>query len=97
MSIERTQSLKPLNPVQPRETAELAQPKAKASTQQASGGDSQLQLSSMQTQLTQPTATDIDLQRVEELKLAIRNGELQMDTGKIADALLRDAQDLLRG
>jgi negative regulator of flagellin synthesis FlgM len=34
--------------------------------------------------------------RVEELKTAIRNGELKMDTGKIADALIQDTQDYLQ-
>ncbi|CDL30473.1 Negative regulator of flagellin synthesis FlgM [Escherichia coli ISC7] len=30
----------------------------------------------------QPGSSDINLERVEALKLAIRNGELKMDTGK---------------
>ncbi|MGQ7168097.1 flagellar biosynthesis anti-sigma factor FlgM, partial [Escherichia sp. R-CC3] len=37
-----------------------------------------------------------NLERVEALKLAIRNGELKMDTGKIADALINEAQQDLQ-
>ncbi len=53
-------------------------------------------LSDAQAKLMQPGSSDINLERVEALKLAIRNGELKMDTGKIADALISEAQqDLL--
>ncbi len=49
----------------------------------------------------QPGSSDINLlrvnlERVEALKLAIRNGELKMDTGKIADALINEAQQDLQ-
>ena len=40
----------------------------------------------------QPGTQDIDMGRVEAIKQAIRSGELKMDAGKIADALLQDAQ-----
>jgi negative regulator of flagellin synthesis FlgM len=40
----------------------------------------------------QPGSQDINMERVESIKQAIRNGELKMDTGKIADALLQDVQ-----
>ncbi len=46
--------------------------------------------------LMQPGSSDINLERVEALKLAIRNGELKMDTGKIADALINEAQQDLQ-
>lgn len=36
------------------------------------------------------------MERVEALKTAIRNGELKMDTGKIADSLIREAQSYYR-
>jgi len=39
---------------------------------------------------------DINAERVESLKAAIRNGELKMDTGKIADALIQEAQSFLQ-
>lgn len=37
----------------------------------------------------QPGSQDINVERVETLKQAIRSGQLTMDTGKIADALLK--------
>jgi negative regulator of flagellin synthesis FlgM len=43
----------------------------------------------------QPGSNDINMERVEALKTAIRNGELKMDTSKIADALIQDAQSFL--
>lgn len=96
MSIERTPPMKPIDPVQLREMTESTQPKAKTDADRPQSGATQVQLSSMQAKLLQPDATDINMLRVAELKLAIRNGELTMDTGKIADALLKDAQDLLQ-
>ncbi len=42
----------------------------------------------------QPGTRDIDMGRVEAIKQAIRNGELKMDAGKIADALLQGAQSI---
>ena len=53
-------------------------------------------LSDAQAKLMQPGSSDINLERVEALKLAIRNGELKMDTGKIADALINEAQQDLQ-
>ena len=52
----------------------------------------QVKLSEAQARLMQPGTQDIDMGRVEAIKQAIRNGELKMDAGKIADALLQDAQ-----
>ncbi len=45
----------------------------------------------------QPSSKDINVERVEQLKTAIRNGELKMDTGKIADALIADTKAYLEG
>ncbi|HBI11814.1 MAG TPA: anti-sigma-28 factor FlgM [Franconibacter pulveris] len=53
-------------------------------------------LSDAQAALTQPGASYINVERVEALKTAIRNGELKMDTGKIADALLQEARSYLQ-
>ncbi|MNL89154.1 Negative regulator of flagellin synthesis [compost metagenome] len=49
-------------------------------------------MSDAQARLMQPGTQDIDMNRVDAIKQAIRNGELKMDTGKIADALLQDVQ-----
>ena len=44
----------------------------------------------------QPGSTDINLERLAALKTAMRNGELKMDTSKIADALIQEAQSFLQ-
>ena len=55
----------------------------------------QVKLSDAQARLMQPGTQDIDMNRVETLKQAIRDGSLQIDAGKIADALIKDTQDFL--
>ena len=44
---------------------------------------------------TASTSTSVTLSDA-QAKLAIRNGELKMDTGKIADALINEAQQDLQ-
>lgn len=93
MSIDRTQRLQPVPTVQPRDTQpdSAVQARKKVSAETAVSG-TQVKLSDAQARLMQPGGQDIDLERVETIKQAIRNGELKMDTGKIADALLQDVQ-----
>lgn len=95
MSIDRTSPLKPVSTVQPRETSEA--PVANTHTAKTtSTASTSVKLSDAQATLMQPGSSDINLERVEALKLAIRNGELKMDVGKIADALINEVQqDLL--
>ncbi|WP_130834697.1 flagellar biosynthesis anti-sigma factor FlgM [[Erwinia] mediterraneensis] len=99
MSIDRTQPLNPVSTVQTREnndsnnTTKVRQ----AATPATSETGAQVRLSEAQAQLTKPGAQDINMARVEQLKTAIRNGELKMDTGKIADALIADTRDYLQG
>ncbi|KNC88566.1 flagellar biosynthesis anti-sigma factor FlgM [Trabulsiella odontotermitis] len=94
MSIDRTSPLKPVNAVQPREPNDVGATKSRTEKSAASNSTS-VTLSDAQTRLTQPGSGDINLERVETLKTAIRNGELKMDTGKIADALIQEAQNSL--
>ncbi|MGO4742327.1 flagellar biosynthesis anti-sigma factor FlgM [Serratia quinivorans] len=93
MSIDRTQRLQPVPTVQPRETPteNQLQPRKTAQAESTVSG-TQVKLSDAQARLMQPGTQDIDMNRVDAIKQAIRNGELKMDTGKIADALLKDAQ-----
>ncbi|HGM5489955.1 TPA: flagellar biosynthesis anti-sigma factor FlgM [Serratia fonticola] len=93
MSIDRTQRLQPVPTVQPRDTQadSAVQARKKVSAETAVSG-TQVKLSDAQARLMQPGTQDINLERVETIKQAIRNGELKMDTGKIADALLQDVQ-----
>lgn len=65
----------------------------------ASGGDASVSLSSLSSHLRSLAASgaaDIDVSHVESIKNAIRNGTLQIDTGKIADGVLATARSLLQ-
>lgn len=96
MSIDRTSPLNPVSTVQHRETNDsptLQQNPGKS----LSANSTSVQLSDAQTKLTQSRDGDINLSRVEALKAAIRNGEVKMDTGKIADALIQETRHSLLG
>ena len=94
MSIDRTSPLKPVSTVQPRETSDA--PVQKTRKEKTTATTSTVMLSDAQAKLMQPGTNDINMERVEALKTAIRNGELKMDTGKIADSLIREAQSYLQ-
>ncbi|EHX3283946.1 anti-sigma-28 factor FlgM [Salmonella enterica subsp. enterica serovar Typhi] len=95
MSIDRTSPLKPVSTVQTRETSDT--PVQKTCQEKTSAATSaSVTLSDAQAKLMQPGVSDINMERVEALKTAIRNGELKMDTGKIADSLIREAQSYLQ-
>ncbi|EDB6940109.1 anti-sigma-28 factor FlgM [Salmonella enterica subsp. enterica serovar Tennessee] len=95
MSIDRTSPLKPVSTVQTRETSDT--PVQKTHQEKTSAATSaSVTLSDAQAKLMQPGVSDINMERVEALKTAIRNGELKMDTGKIADSLIREAQSYLQ-
>ncbi|PQK84193.1 flagellar biosynthesis anti-sigma factor FlgM [Pantoea ananatis] len=99
MSIDRTQPTKPASTVQTRDSSEQQTTRVRQSstTTATTPVAAQVSLSSAQAQLMQPGSQDINVQRVEQLKTAIRNGELKMDTGKIADALIADTKAYLEG
>ncbi|EFE95143.1 flagellar biosynthesis anti-sigma factor FlgM [Serratia odorifera] len=94
MSIDRTQRLQPVPAVQPRDTAAENGLKPQKNARSETGvSATQVKLSDAQARLMQPGSQDIDMGRVEAIKQAIRNGELKMDAGKIADALLQEMQN----
>ncbi|MCS2158636.1 anti-sigma-28 factor FlgM [Scandinavium sp. H11S7] len=95
MSIDRTSPLKPVNAVQPREPNEAQAQKARLDTS-STANSTNVTLSQAQSSLMQPRNSDINMDRVEAMKTAIRNGELKMDTGKIADSLISDTQSWLQ-
>jgi negative regulator of flagellin synthesis FlgM len=75
---------------------------ASGATAQASSGstgdDANVSLSALSSSLRSLAASgsaDIDTAQVESIKSAIRNGTLQIDTGKIADGVLETARNLL--
>ena len=95
MSIERTQPLKPVTQVQSRDASEATKQKRVQTPAQSEVTGTQVKLSDAQARLMQPGTQDIDMNRVETLKQAIRDGSLQIDAGTIADALIKDTQDFL--
>ncbi|MDY0971155.1 flagellar biosynthesis anti-sigma factor FlgM [Siccibacter turicensis] len=95
MSIDRTSPVKPVSTVQSREPNE-ALPQKTRLEKALTASSANVTLSTAQSSLMQPGASDINMEKVEALKTAIRNGELKMDTGKIADALISEAQSYLQ-
>ncbi|GLR09709.1 anti-sigma-28 factor FlgM [Mixta theicola] len=97
MSIDKTKASQPVSTVQPRETNDNGGAKVRqTASPTASAGAAQVNLSGAQSQLMTSDGKDINTARVEQLKTAIRNGELKMDTGKIADALIQEAKSYLQ-
>jgi negative regulator of flagellin synthesis FlgM len=72
---------------------------AAPATSGSTGGDANVNLSALSSSLRSLAASgaaDIDTAHVESIKNAIRNGTLQIDTGKIADGVLETARNLLK-
>ena len=62
-------------------------------------GDTSVSLSGLSQHLLSLAASgsaDIDTAHVESIKQAIKDGTLQIDSGKIADGVLQTARDLLQ-
>ncbi|NML32067.1 flagellar biosynthesis anti-sigma factor FlgM [Paraburkholderia antibiotica] len=62
-------------------------------------GDASVSLSGLSQHLRSLAASgsaDIDTAHVESIKQAIKDGTLQIDSGKIADGVLQTARDLLQ-
>jgi negative regulator of flagellin synthesis FlgM len=80
--------------------ANTAQGASTASPAAASGsGDASVSLSGLSQHLRSLAASgsaDIDTAHVASIKQAIKDGTLQMDSGKIADGVLQTARDLLQ-
>jgi negative regulator of flagellin synthesis FlgM len=65
----------------------------------SSSGDASVNLSGLSQHLRSLAASgsaDIDTAHVESIKQAIKDGTLQMDSGKIADGVLQTARELLQ-
>ncbi|CDG86662.1 anti-sigma-28 factor FlgM [Xenorhabdus bovienii] len=91
MSIECTQPLLAIAAVQQRNANEGAQGTRRTVAVAEKSADTQVKLSEAQKKLVQPSSQDINIQKVQQLKEAIAKGTLTMDSGKIADALFREA------
>ncbi|PWC22134.1 anti-sigma-28 factor FlgM [Brenneria roseae subsp. roseae] len=100
MSIDSTRPISGVKSVQSQDTELPLHAKGKTSNTSAQSTvttETQVNISNAQTQLTQANEHDIDIEKVESLKQAIRNGELKIDAGKIADALIEEAQSGIDG
>lgn len=61
----------------------------------ATAARSQVELSPLSASLVQDSG-DIDMERVEAIRNAIRSGELQIDASRIADGLLDSVREMVR-
>ncbi|HEV3431805.1 MAG TPA: flagellar biosynthesis anti-sigma factor FlgM [Paraburkholderia sp.] len=74
-------------------------PAASAQGATSTSGDANVSLSNLSSSLRSLAASgsaDIDMDHVQSIKDAIKNGTLQIDTGKIADGILDTARGLVK-
>ncbi|MBB3255838.1 negative regulator of flagellin synthesis FlgM [Paraburkholderia bannensis] len=74
-------------------------PAASAASAQSTSSDANVSLSNLSSSLRSLAASgsaDIDTAHVQSIKDAIKNGTLQIDTGKIADGILETARGLVK-
>lgn len=62
----------------------------------AAAAGTQVALSATSAALQSPSA-DVNLERVEAVRNAIRSGQLSIDAGRIADGLIESTRSLLQG
>lgn len=96
MSIDNTQPLQPTSSVQSRNNPDTSAVRPRRAESKTSTAGTQVQLSGTGSPLINADSQDINVARVEQLKTAIRDGSLKMDSGKIADALIQLAESSLR-
>jgi negative regulator of flagellin synthesis FlgM len=96
MSIDSTPPISPLSPIQGSEVGTVQTQKTKATgTGSTPAEETQVNLSDAQASLHQASSLDIDSAKVDSIKQSIRNGDLKVNTGKIADALIAQTQSML--
>ncbi|MFD1801170.1 flagellar biosynthesis anti-sigma factor FlgM [Mixta tenebrionis] len=92
MSINHPLKTQPVTPAQLHQEVKLTQrPLADnvSKTSRSPQQNSEVKLSALTQHIKDDTSQDINMERVQQIKQAIRNGELQMDSDKIANALLQ--------
>ncbi|WP_304163559.1 flagellar biosynthesis anti-sigma factor FlgM [Lonsdalea britannica] len=95
MSIDSTRPVSGVKSIQNTEADLLHTTKSKSTSSGSAAGttsQTQVSLSETQSSLMQPSSQDIDMEKVDTLKQAIKDGKLEVDVGKIADALLSEVQ-----
>ncbi|ELX8378936.1 flagellar biosynthesis anti-sigma factor FlgM [Providencia vermicola] len=96
MAIEQTSAISALTQVTNRDPQDpAAQLREKKVSEAESVKESTFSPSELKKKLLQPQASDINSEKVERIKQAIKEGTLQMDAGKIADGILRDAHECM--
>lgn len=96
MSIDSTRPIRPLSPLQGSETGTVQPQKNKTvGNADTAGGQTQVNLSDAQARLRQPSSRDIDAAKVASLKQDIAQNKLKIDIGKVADAVIAQAQSML--
>lgn len=73
---------------------DAARRKAANDGARAAAGSTQVEFSSVSTLLSDG-ASDVDMAKVQAIREAIRNGELAINAGRIADGLIESTRDLL--
>ena len=94
MAIEQTPAISALTQVttrDPQDATTTLRDKKVSTTESVK--ESVFSPSELQKKLLQPQASDINSEKVEKIKQAIKNGTLKMDAGKVADGILRDAHE----
>ncbi|QHM73196.1 flagellar biosynthesis anti-sigma factor FlgM [Mixta intestinalis] len=92
MSINHPLKTQPVTPAQIHQEIKLTQRHLANNAQKTTSTpqqNSEVKLSALTQHIKDDTSQDINMERVQQIKQAIRNGELQMDSDKIADALLQ--------
>lgn len=94
MAIEQTPAISALTQISTRDPNDATTPlRDKNISTSESVKESSFSPSELQKKLLQPQASDINIDKIEKIKLAIKNGTLEMDAEKIANAILRDAHE----
>lgn len=88
MKIDQTHPL-----TRPTHNESVEQKKAPAATDSA--GTSAGSTTTLSQLDPQDDSSDIDTARVNEIRQAIADGRLELDTGKIADGLIQSVRDML--
>ena len=91
MKIDSSQSLTRLQ-----QTDQTTSKPVAAGNSQASATPTSASVAHLSTG-SQNASGDIDTARVEELRLAISEGRMEIDADKIADGLIASVQDILNG
>ncbi|WP_313752201.1 flagellar biosynthesis anti-sigma factor FlgM [Mixta calida] len=93
MSINQTLKTQPVTPAQIQQEVKLTQRNLADSATKSTPASQQgtdVTLSALTQHIKQDDSQDVDSVRVEQIKQAIRNGELHMDYDKIAESLLQN-------